>query len=242
MPITQDVQNPDVGELVELFHLDATNLGGEIYRFCSTTISGSAVLWQGQIFSPVPVEADGFERNAQGALPRPRIRVFDVSGVLTGAVIAFGDLVGARFVRHRTLRKYLDGQPTADPAAMLPSEVYLIERKVSMKRGFMEWELSAAMDQEGKKLPARVVLRDLCTHVYRVYDPVLGVFDYSRATCPWTGAGEAPDPEGPYFDSDGNPATVEQDKCNKQLAAGCKVRFGNRTLPFQGFPGAAKVR
>lgn len=246
MPITQDIQRPDVGDLVELFELDATVLGSQVFRFCSTARGGSPVAWRGDTYTPVPIEADGFERNARGTLPRPKIRVFDATGLLSAAIINFGDLLGAKLTRYRTLGIYLDGQPQADPDAMLAPDVFVVERKVSLKKGFVEWELSAAMDQEGRRLPARVVLRDLCTHVYRNYDAQISAFDYTRATCPWTGRGAAErpaDPDGAYFDSNGaeivDPA---DDVCNKQLRTGCKVRFLSDALPFRGFPGVAKVR
>ncbi len=246
MAITQDVQRPDVGDLVELFELDATNLGSQVFRFCSTTLSGTSVVWRGDTYTPVPIEADGFERNARGTLPRPKIRVFDATGLLSAAIIQFGDLLGAKLTRYRTLGIYLDGQPQADPDAMLAPDVFVVERKVSLKKGFVEWELSAAMDQEGRRLPARVVLRDLCTHIFRIYDAQAMNFDYTRATCPWTGRGEAErpnDPDGAYFDSTGvEISDPSADVCNKQLRTGCKVRFLNDPLPFRGFPGVAKVR
>ena len=90
------------------------------------------------------------------------------------------------------------------------------------------------MDQEGRKLPGRQVLKDACTHIYRFPDG-MGDFDYTNATCPYVGTD--------YFEATGastnDPAL---DKCGKKLSD-CRLRFGQHgVLPTRAFPGVARVR
>ena len=243
--IAEHVQGFSLGELIELFVLDATPIGGSIYRFTNSANASTAIVFDGNTYTPLDFEADGFEWNGQGSLPTPKIRIANTTLVLSSAVIEFQDLLGAKLIRIRTFSKFLDGEPDADPTAIFPLDIYTVERKTSHNKVFIEWELSAAMDQFGKKLPGRQILRDACTHRYRVYslsgpidNPDLtgeaGPFDYSKATCPYVGA--------TYYDEAGrlvlNPAS---DKCGKRLTD-CQLRFGeNNPLPTRAFPGVGRL-
>jgi lambda family phage minor tail protein L len=98
----------------------------------------------------------------------------------------------------------------------------------------IEWQLSSAIDQQGVTLPGRQVLRDTCTHTYRSFNTVTQTFDYSNATCPYTGALS--------FGLDDAPSGASGDICSKQLS-GCKKRFGNNgNLPTRAFPGVGRVQ
>ena len=109
MSITQDIQSLAPGSLIELFELDATALGGTITRFHAGT-NGllSSVVWQGNTYQPFPIEASGFEFNGQGQMPRPTLRIANVTGLLGAMVREYSDLLGAKVTRKRTLAKYLD--------------------------------------------------------------------------------------------------------------------------------------
>jgi lambda family phage minor tail protein L len=221
------------GALVVLFELDTTPLGGvDILRFTSTAFASTVITWDGNDYTPVDVEANGFEFKS-GQLPQPSIRIVNVNNVVSSVIFEFADLVGAGFRRIRTYQQFLDGQPGADPTAKFPDDVFVIERKVTQNKVFVEWSLSAKMDQEGKYLPGRQVLREICTHTYR-RGSAIGEFDYTGVTCPYVA--------DPSYDEQGNLTIVPNDRCGKRVFD-CKRRFGeNGILPGRFFPGAGGQR
>lgn len=233
--LTEAQQATTVDAHVELWTLDLTALGGSVLRFTIGPLDGQPVVFATNSYPPIPIEADGFEWKGDGPAPSPRLRIGNVDLVMTGLVQQFNDLIGATVTRTRTLKRFLDGQPDADPSAMFPPDVFRIERKSSQNKLFIEWELAAAMDQEGRKVPGRQITRT-CTQRYRVWNPDTETFDYSEATCPYIGANS--------FDRNGNSVVNgADDVCGKQLITGCEVRFGeNAILPFRGFPGVARYR
>lgn len=232
MSLSVDVQSAAPGAQVELFDLDATALGGGVSRFIKGNPASGLVVWKGNVYTPAAFVAEGFGADGRGALPQPRIRIAK-SPALMSLLLGFGDLIGATLTRWRTFSKYLDGQPEADQGAHFPPDIFSFDRKSADNKVFIEWELRAAMDQQGKQLPARQALRDICGSRYRVWDAEAGAFDYSRATCPYSGAG--------CFDVLGAPTSQAGDKCGKRLSD-CKLRYGANPLPADMFPGVARTR
>lgn len=235
MTIQQDIQRLEPGRMIELFELDATTLGGDVLRFHNGTNELRApVVWQGLTYSPFPVEASGFEYSGKGRLPRPTLRVANVTGLLGALVRTYDDLVGARLTRRRTLAKYLDAinfpggtNPTADPTAGMPDDVYFIDRKATENRVLIEFELAASFDVAGVMIPLRVVSQGTCSWDYRVNDGV-------ASACAWTGTS--------YFNADDQPVgSAAQDVCGKRLSS-CKARFGTSKIPFGAFPGVGLSR
>lgn len=233
--INSTAQSPSPGEYVELFDLDLTSIGGTtVERFTLSRLEGGPVLWNGHQYSPVDVQASGFEWNGQGQLPRPKISVPRMNTVFAALVQEFDDLVGAKVTRTRTFRQFLDDGALPDPGAYFSLDIYLVERKTIQNKSFIEWELSASLDQEGRMIPGRQVIRDTCTHTYRRWDVDTETFDYSKASCPFNAA--------VYFDRLGQSSGASGDKCGKRLSD-CKLRFGMYgTLYTRAFPGAGKVR
>lgn len=226
--IAERVQLPDLGELIDLFKLDLTPLGGEVFRFTSSVVGAQPVQFDGETYTPTNVEAQGFEWTAGGTLPTPTLRVGNATNLVSAALGEFQDLVGADFYRIRTLRRFLDDGDDPDPDAQFPVEVFKVEQKTAHNKVFVEWSLSAAIDQEGRRLPGRQVIRDTCDYVYRVPDGA-GGFDYTNATCPYAGP--------LHFDTNGAPTSSAQDRCGKRVRD-CKLRFGaTATLPGRFFPG-----
>lgn len=225
------VQRPETDDYVVLYEIDATVIGGDVYRFTSSAFESAPVYFGGNLYSPIPVDSDGWEWGGRSALPQPILRVSNVSLGFGAAVIAFGDLKGATVTRKRTFRRYLDGQPYADPEQFFPVDVYKINRKRTHNNKLIEWELSAATDQSGVYLPQRPILRNACTHKYRRWDPDTLTFDYTKATCPYA--------EESYFDANGNVVEAPQDRCGKKLSD-CVLRFQSAPLPTRAFPGVAR--
>lgn len=238
----QHVRSSELTAPIELIELDATLLGGPIYRFApmpivdfiSGTANMTSILWNGFSWPPFPLESSEWAWDGMGAMPTPHIKVGNVNAYFTAANIEFGDLLGVYLTRFRTFEKFLDGKPDADPNAQFPPEIYRVERKISQNNSIVEWELSNDLDHAAALLPGRIVLKNACTHIYRTWNPLTSSFDYSQATCPYTGSA--------YFTSNGaatsNPA---DDMCSKKLGNGCKARFGQNPLPTRAFPGAGRA-
>ena len=224
--------SPTRGGLVTLYELDARNLGDTaIRRFTRDTMEGNAtIVFNGNQYTPIDIEAEGFEWGGSGAPPSPTLKISNVSMYAGVLVREFDDLVGALLTRIRTYRDFLDNGASPDPTLTFPIDVFRIERKVTHNKVFIEFELAVIFDQEGLKLPNRQCIRDTCTHVYRRYNPTTDSFDYSRATCPYTGT--------KYFKRDGAATTAKsEDACGKRLS-NCVDRFGtDGTLPTRAFPG-----
>ena len=216
--------------IIELFevHLDNTLHGStDVYRFhagANADVDGN-VVFNGNTYTRIPVKADGFEFTNTGTLPRPTLTISNLDGTMTtllllvNATTAGNDLGGAEVRRIRTLKKFLDGESTADPNAKFPDERWYVDRKASESRDSVTFELASKFDLAGQKLPKRQVIANVCQWVYR------------SSECSYTGTD--------YYDVNGNEVDTEaEDVCGKRVAS-CKLRFGNTAeLPFGSFPGA----
>lgn len=227
MTIQQDIQSLSPGAIVEMYVLDTSTIGGSVYRFhAGTNELRASLVWQGYTYNPMPIEASGFEISGQGQLPRPTIKVANITGVLGSLVRSLDDLVGAKVTRKRTMVKYLDAvnfsggvNLSADPNQYYPNEVFFVSRKVSENKIFIEFELASALDAQGVKLPRRQVIQNLCTWVYR------------SSECGYAGGAVADITDTPTVD-------LNQDACSHKMT-GCKLRFGEFSeLPYGGFPGS----
>lgn len=107
--ITSQIQKLAPSAIVELFELDLTALGGDIYYFhAGSNGLTQDIQWQGQIYTAYPVKAQGFEYTVNGQLPRPRLFVSNAFGTITSILLAYKNMLGAKITRKRTLAKYLD--------------------------------------------------------------------------------------------------------------------------------------
>ena len=216
--------------IIELFelHLDNTLHGStDVYRFhagANADVDGN-VVFNGNTYTRIPVKADGFEFTNTGTLPRPTLTISNLDGTMTtllllvNATTAGNDLGGAEVRRIRTLKKFLDGESTADPNAKFPDERWYVDRKANESRDSVTFELASKFDLAGQKLPKRQIVANVCQWVYR------------SSECSYTGSN--------YFDVNGNSVpSLSEDVCGKRVGS-CKLRFGNTAqLPFGSFPGA----
>lgn len=220
--------------IIELFELtlDPTLHGSsDTYRWhsgCNADVTGN-VVWNGNSYIRLPIKAEGFEYSNTGTLPRPTLTIANLNGAITtllllvNATTAGNDLGGATVKRIRTLKKYLDGEPTADPHAKFPDEIWYVDRKASESRDVVSFELASKFDLAGVMLPKRQIIANICQWKYR------------SPECGYTGSN--------YWDiNDNSVATLAADKCGKRLSS-CKLRFGaTAELPFGSFPGAGLVQ
>lgn len=164
--------------IIELFqlHLDASLHGSsDIYYFhngANANVTGN-VIWNGQTYYRLPIEASGFDYSSTGSLPRPKLTISNIGSSITAILLSINiitpgnDLGGAKVVRIRTLKKYLDGQVGADPHAKFPDEIWYVDRKANENRAAVEFELASKFDLAGVMLPRRQIIANVCQWRYR---------------------------------------------------------------------------
>lgn len=230
MGVAADVEGLSPVERVEMFEWNAEILTGnpdDILRWHpGTTVTHGAITWQGLEYQPMPIIAEGFERNASGTLPRPTLRVSNIQGLVGHYIRSIGGALGAKVTRKRTLGKYLDavnfpgGNPYADPTTHFPDESYFVSRKAAENALLLEMELAVKFDVAGVRLPRRQVIAATCQWIYR------------GPECSYAGP--------PVQDVFGNPIppSALPDECRKTLDA-CRARFGaNGVLRTSAFPAS----
>lgn len=216
--------------IIELFEVDLTKIIGEktVFRFHNGMNElRQAITWQGNVYEPYPIQAQGFEKNGQGTSNRPKLTVANISGLLTGLTQDYEDLLGAVVTRHQLLAKFLDsvnfkeGNSFADPTQEIVSN-YVIEQLSSLNSESATFELALPCESDGALIPARVIIAHTCSWQYR------------SSECGYIGKPVADEFDKPTDD-------ITKDKCSRCLN-GCKLRFGEHgILPFGGFPSAAKL-
>ncbi len=173
--LTSEIQKLSPSAIIELFIIDATDLGGDIFRFhAGTNGLTSNVVWNGDTYIRFPVHVSGFEFSGVGQLPRPKLGVSNLFSTITQILLDFNDLQGAKVTRKRTMAKFLDAvnfeggiNATADPTAEFAEDVYFVDRKSLETRDAVEFELSAAIDLAGVAIPRRQIIQNICIWRYR---------------------------------------------------------------------------
>ena len=230
VPVSE-LQKAAPSAVIELFQLQINTVqhgANETYYFHAGVNADDAadIIWNGQAYLAFPIEATDFEYTGTGSLPRPKLRISNIFGTITGLMLSLpSGLEGAKVTRIRTLARYIDGvnfpggtNPlgTPDPTAEFPREIYYIDRKASENRDLIEFELASAFDLIGVRAPKRQCVSNVCQWTYR--GPECGY------------AGNA------YFNFNDQPvAAVGQDVCGKRLSS-CEARFAQ-----QRFTGTVTV-
>ena len=154
----------------------------------TTTLHEASIHFGGKVYEPFPVQTEGFDMTATGALPRPRLTISNLSPSLSntftvangGSALPAGtissmmlevnkitvgnDLIGSTLVRIRTLRKFLDSDnfnstnATADSTQKFPDEIYMIARKTLENQEIVQFECASKFDMAGIKAPKRQIL------------------------------------------------------------------------------------
>ena len=174
--VFSDLQSINPSAIIELFTLQlSTSLHGAntIYRFHagSNLNANGKILWAGNSYLRFPIQASGFAFQ-RGQLPRPKIIISNATGLISSILLTVNetttgnDLTGATVTRIRTLAKFLDKEnfinntnPTEDPTAEFPKEIYAIDRKSTETREIVEFELAAPTDLAGVRIPKRQCTR-----------------------------------------------------------------------------------
>lgn len=250
--LTSALQEAAPGAIIELFQLELNaaqhGIAQTYYFHAGVNQLLDDILWQSQQYQALPIEADGFEWNGQGTLPRPRLRVANLSGTITTLLLTLPDgLEGAKVTRIRTLRRYLDAEnfPSTDVLLLEDGDVllaedgsaFLVEGVNATADPLAEWPRDIYYIDRKSAENRDVVEFELASafDLAGVRAPkrqcvVRCQWQYRSSECGYIGTN--------YFTAQDQPTpNVSQDVCGKRVDS-CKLRFGaNAELPFGGYPG-----
>lgn len=226
--IKADLQKLNAGVIVELYQIHTED--NIYYLHNGVNELGESVVFDAITYTRFPIEASEFQKSNQGTIPRPKLKIANVTGLIGALLKETDDLIGSKVIRIRTFVKYLDAvnfkdgvNPEADPNAVIDEEIFFIDKKVSENAIFVELELTAAYDVEGTRLPRRQIIQNVC------------IWSYRGSACGYTGVPVADKMDQPTNDP-------SKDSCGKRLNS-CKLRFGVlNQLPFGCFPSAGLIR
>jgi|TARA_Y100000015_G_scaffold13128_1_gene12596 phage-related protein len=258
------ISNPSA--IIELFQLrldSALHGSNDIYYFHagSNEFGETNIVFDTQVYSRVPIKADGFEYSNTGTLPRPTLTVSNLSSTITAllllvnATTAGNDLGGAEVRRIRTLAKYLDSENFGEPKnAITQGNDSLVTQgddnlefndvvvnatadpnaRFPDERWFIDRKSSETRDSVTFELASKFDLAGQKIPRRQVIANICQ-WKYRSSECSYTGTD--------YYDVNGNEVSTEaQDVCGKRVAS-CKLRFGeNAELPFGSFPGAGLTK
>lgn len=219
VPVSE-LQKIAPSSIIELFVLElnaAMHGVTDVYRFhagVNATGNNGNVVWAGDTYLAMAIEAEGFEYSGNGQLPRPKIRVSNIMGTITSLILSLPNgLEGAKIRRIRTLARFIDAvnwpggvSPySPDPLAAMPEEIYYLDRKSAETRDVVEYEMCSSFDLIGVRAPKRQCIANICQWKYR------------SSECSYNKAG--------YYDASNNPvASLALDVCGKRLDS-CEARF-----------------
>jgi len=140
--------------IIELFELQLDNTlhGASTTYYWHNGVNANVtgdIVFNSNTYVRLPVKAEGFDYSNTGSLPRPTLTISNLAGDITALLLVVNattpgnDLGGATVRRVRTLKKYLDGEPGADPNARFPTEIWYIDRKSSENRDLVQFELAS---------------------------------------------------------------------------------------------------
>ena len=161
--------------IIELYEVDLGEQEG-IFRFHPGSISTDPIVFGGKTYFSIPIDASGFESRGDGRLPRPRIVIANLEGIITDLLKQREDLIGNIFIRKRVYLKYIDSEnftnnlnPFAipNPNNRFEDDYYIINRKTEENKFFVEIELVSPLEYEDAKLPARIMIANFCPWIYR---------------------------------------------------------------------------
>lgn len=170
--LQQHIKGDRLSGYIELFDIDLTLIGGDIFRFVPMTyltvegtdppvLKSKHVLWQGNAYTPMPIQVTGIEYNGTTeAPPTPTMTVSNINRVFRALIISLGDITGATLTRWRTFEKYLDEGAEADDTQHFPVDMYIINQKTEDSKIQIVYSLKSALDMQHVKIPRRQILRD----------------------------------------------------------------------------------
>lgn len=189
------------------------------------------LIWQGNVYNPIPIQSDGLEMRGDGRASTPSLAIANNLNGLQGAISALclrhDDFAGAKLTVINTMAKYLDAANFTDGNPQAANEyrkqLWYVEQKTSENASTVTFELSNPVDFEGARIPSREIT-SFC------HWGVNG--RYRQSECGYMGAD--------MFTEDGTPTDDPSlDKCSCRLSDGCRIR--NNEDRFGGFPSSSLI-
>ena len=148
LAITSEIQKLAPSAVIELFVLDLSLFGQGPVRFhAGTNALMQRVVWQGNAYEAFPIQVEGFELNGGGQVPRPRLRVANVTGSITALVLSYQDLIGAKITRKRR------SEPERRPIRRVRGRHLLRRPKVARNPGCRRIRVGCLI-RSGRRFPA----------------------------------------------------------------------------------------
>jgi phage-related protein len=264
-PLAEQLQALAPTAIIDLFEikltLDRNGVADTLRYHAGKNELISNIVFDGKTYPAAPVEVDGFEATAKGALPRPTLRVANVNGAISSLLAQYNPL-GARVRRIRTFAKFLDDENFTSNPSFFPEEGSTVSPFVGPIAPFatqqgdplISQKPNPTADPDAKMVETWYIDRVSSENLQFVEFELTAKLDltnlqlprrtvtefcqwvYRERDCPYRG--------DQYFDINDQPVALEsQDVCGKRLSS-CKARFPKgrsdkcNALPFGGFPGA----
>lgn len=161
--------------VLNLFELRHSTLE-PLYFYAGISQNLNSLIFDNVTYVPVPIELSEFEIDGRGRLPRPKITISNVKGLISTYLLQIGDISGASIRRKRVFYKYIDdinfdggANPwgLADPTAIFSDELFYINRKLLENKEVVEFELATPWEIDNEKLPKRTIYALICGFQYR---------------------------------------------------------------------------
>jgi lambda family phage minor tail protein L len=157
--------------------VDNSFLGGTKYYFHDGTNNNyQPLIFDSIEYQPYPFKLEGFEIDGKGSLPRPKITLANLNGLLSSIIIGNDTLIGAIFSRKRVFARFIDAANfpnnvnpfgTPDATAAYPDEVFFVNRKIIENNEVVQYELVTTLEIDNVKLPKRQIFSNICQFEYR---------------------------------------------------------------------------
>lgn len=162
--LTDQINQPYVGEYVQLYHLDLNPLG-ENTHYYFTPSSSSPISFNGKSYVPMPINIKNISNTMNGAPGRVTLSVSGnttsgtYSRMLIGEIISMKDLVGARLTFTTTFKNFLDGEVDGGQGESFPPMRFIIYSKDNFGPDGISWTLTSEIDRPGVLLPLRQTMK-----------------------------------------------------------------------------------
>ena len=199
--IIQDVQSLAVSSgIVELYELQVTESPDTYLYFTNMYYDASSSTkitmrdrdgTDVRTYEPIPASLSGLSFKAGGPMPQPKLQIANVlktgSNSIKGALdeASFEDILGLKFYRRRTLKKYLYNVDTSsDPGVEFPVDMYYLDRIEAETPTHVSFVLTSPFDLSGVHLPRRTIIGNMCPWEYQGAGNHLDVWE-RKGGCTW---------------------------------------------------------